>query len=68
MTLEITILMALTFYMNMVANMMPQSSQTPLIGIYFSCIMIMVANSVVSCPRLNCYVLHNAAALVFCTT
>ncbi len=45
-TLEITILMALTFYMNMVANMMPQSSQTPLIGIYFSCIMIMVANSV----------------------
>ncbi len=45
-TLEITILMALTFYMNMVASMMPQSSQTPLIGIYFSCIMIMVANSV----------------------
>jgi len=40
--------MALTFYMNMVSGMMPQSSETPLIGIYFSCIMVMVATSVVS--------------------
>ena len=65
-TLEITILMALTFYMNQaihfsiqlsiflqqgqlfqVSEMQPPSSETPLIGIYFSCIMIIVANSVV---------------------
>lgn len=46
-TLEITILMALTFYMNQVSEMQPPSSATPLIGIYFSCIMIIVANSVV---------------------
>ena len=44
-TLEISILMALTFYMNMVSSMMPESSQTPVIGIYFSCIMTMVASS-----------------------
>ena len=47
-TLEITILMSLTFFMNIVADMQPPSSETPLIGIYFSCIMIMVASSVVS--------------------
>ena len=46
-TLEITILMALTFYMTMVTDMVPQSSETPLIGIYFACIMIMVATSTV---------------------
>ena len=46
-TLEITILMALTFYMNMVSDLTPQSSDTPLLGIYFSCIMVMVAASVV---------------------
>ena len=46
-TLEITILMSLTFFMNMVTDMQPPSSETPLIGTYFSCIMIMVASSVV---------------------
>ena len=46
-TLEITILMSLTFFMNVVTEMVPPSSETPLIGTYFSCIMIMVASSVV---------------------
>ncbi|TRY67230.1 hypothetical protein TCAL_05369, partial [Tigriopus californicus] len=46
-TLQITVLMALTFYMNMVTELTPQSSETPLLGIYFSCIMVMVAASVV---------------------
>ena len=46
-TLEITILMSLTFFMNVVSDMQPPSSETPLIGTYFSCIMIMVASSVV---------------------
>jgi hypothetical protein len=40
--------MSLTFFMNVVSDMQPPSSETPLIGTYFSCIMIMVASSVVS--------------------
>ena len=47
LTLEITILMSLTFFMNVVSSMTPPSSDTPLIGIYFSSIMIMVGSSVV---------------------
>ena len=47
LTLCITILMSLTFFMNIVSDMQPPSSETPLIGTYFSCIMIMVASSVV---------------------
>jgi len=47
LTLCITILMSLTFFMNMVSAMMPPTSDTPLIGIYFSLIMVMVACSVV---------------------
>ena len=31
-TLEITILMSLTFFMNVVTEMVPPSSKTPLIG------------------------------------
>ena len=31
-TLEITVLMSLTMFMNMVAGMQPPSSETPLIG------------------------------------
>ena len=54
-TLEITILMSLTFFMNVVSDMQPPSSETPLIGTYFSCIMIMVASSVVS-SKLTCEV------------
>ena len=46
-TLEITVLMSLTMFMNMVSSMQPPSSETPLIGTYFSCIMVMVACSVV---------------------
>ena len=46
--LGITILMSLTFFMSVVSDMQPPSSETPLIGAYFSCIMIMVASSVVS--------------------
>ena len=38
--------MALTFFLNTVSDMMPPSSDTPLISTYFSCIMIMVASSV----------------------
>ena len=53
-TLEITILMSLTFFMNVVSDMQPPSSETPLIGTYFSCIMIMVASSVV-CICFNNY-------------
>ena len=45
--MEIIILMSLTFFMNVVSDMQPPSSETPLIGTYFSCIMIMVASSVV---------------------
>ena len=64
-TLEITVLMSLTFYLNQVRTnfrniylntvlefqvsaMQPPSSDTPLIGIYFSCIMVIVAVSVVT--------------------
>ena len=46
-TLEITVLMALAFFMNVISSMQPLSSETPLIGTYFSCMMIMVASSVV---------------------
>ena len=47
-SLEITILMSLTFFMQVVSDMQPPSSDIPLISKYFTCIMIMVASSVVS--------------------
>ena len=47
-SLEITILMALAFFMQVVRDMQPPSSQIPLISSYFTFIMIMVASSVVS--------------------
>ena len=34
LTLGITILMSLTFYMNMVSEMQPPSSETPILGMY----------------------------------
>ncbi len=37
----------LSFDSLQVSDMQPPSSETPLIGTYFSCIMIMVASSVV---------------------
>ena len=47
-SLEITILMSLTFFMQVVNDMQPPSSDIPLISTYFTCIMVMVASSVVS--------------------
>ena len=47
--------MSLTFFMNVVSDMQPPSSETPLIGTYFSCIMIMVASSVVCIKYINFY-------------
>jgi len=59
--LGITILMSLTFFMSVVSDMQPPSSETPLIGAYFSCIMIMVASSVV-CTILILNFHHRLAA------
>ena len=47
-SLDITTLMALTFFMQLVRGALPPSSDMPIIGIYFSLIMAMVATSVVS--------------------
>uniref|UniRef100_A0A2S2QPY4 Acetylcholine receptor subunit alpha-type acr-16 n=1 Tax=Sipha flava TaxID=143950 RepID=A0A2S2QPY4_9HEMI len=48
LTLEITILLSLTVFLNLVAESMPTTSEAvPLIGTYFNCIMFMVASSVV---------------------
>ena len=46
-SLEITILMALTFFMQVVSDMQPPSSDIPIISTYFTCIMVMVSCSVV---------------------
>ncbi|XP_049830723.1 acetylcholine receptor subunit alpha-type acr-16-like isoform X3 [Schistocerca gregaria] len=48
LTLDVTVLLSLTFFLNMVAETMPPTSERPLIGTYFNCIMFMVASSVVS--------------------
>ena len=45
-SLEITILMSLTFFMQVVRDMQPPSSHIPLISTYFTFIMVMVASSV----------------------
>ena len=47
-TLEITILVACVFFLNIVSDMQPPSSRIPLISTYFTCVLIMVACSVVS--------------------
>ena len=47
-SLEITILMSLTFFMQVVSDMQPPSSVIPLISTYFTSIMVMVASSVVN--------------------
>jgi len=48
LTLGVTILLSLTVFMNMVSEIMPNTSDAvPLIGTYFNCIMMMVASSVV---------------------
>jgi nicotinic acetylcholine receptor len=46
-TLEITILVACVFFLNIVSDMQPPSSNIPLISTYFTCVLIMVACSVV---------------------
>ena len=46
-TLEITILVACVFFLNIVSDMQPPSSRIPLISTYFTCVLIMVACSVV---------------------
>uniref|UniRef100_A0A8D9AHI9 Neuronal acetylcholine receptor subunit alpha-7 n=2 Tax=Cacopsylla melanoneura TaxID=428564 RepID=A0A8D9AHI9_9HEMI len=48
LSLDVTVLLSLTFFLNMVAETMPPTSERPLIGTYFNCIMFMVASSVVS--------------------
>ncbi|XP_064092152.1 neuronal acetylcholine receptor subunit alpha-7-like isoform X22 [Macrobrachium nipponense] len=49
LSLEITILLSLTLFLNMVSATTPATSESvPLIGTYFNCIMFMVASSVVS--------------------
>merc|ERR1719220_593892 len=48
LTLDVTVLLSLTVFMNLVSAIMPTTSDAvPLIGTYFNCIMMMVASSVV---------------------
>ncbi|KHJ96906.1 Neurotransmitter-gated ion-channel transmembrane region [Oesophagostomum dentatum] len=47
-TLEITILLSVCFFLSMVADMTPPTSEAvPLIGAFFSCCMLVVSASVV---------------------
>ncbi|VBB33888.1 unnamed protein product, partial [Acanthocheilonema viteae] len=47
-TLEITILLSISFFLSMVAEMTPATSEAvPLIGVFFSCCMLVVSASVV---------------------
>uniref|UniRef100_A0A0R3RWT7 Acetylcholine receptor subunit alpha-type acr-16 n=1 Tax=Elaeophora elaphi TaxID=1147741 RepID=A0A0R3RWT7_9BILA len=47
-TLEITILLSIVFFLSMVAEMTPATSEAvPLIGVFFSCCMLVVSASVV---------------------
>ncbi|VIO97033.1 Uncharacterized protein BM_BM2680 [Brugia malayi] len=47
-TLEITILLSIVFFLSMVAEMTPSTSEAvPLIGVFFSCCMLVVSASVV---------------------
>ena len=43
-----TILLSLTIFLNTVSEIIPITSDSPLIGTYFNCIMFMVASSVVT--------------------
>ncbi|XP_050522325.1 acetylcholine receptor subunit alpha-type acr-16-like isoform X5 [Daktulosphaira vitifoliae] len=60
MTLGVTVLLSLTFFLNMVCETMPPASELPLIGTYFNCIMFMVASSVVSTIMILNYHHRNA--------
>jgi len=48
LSLGVTILLSLTVFLNMVVETMPVTSDNPLLGTYFNCIMFMVASSVVT--------------------
>ncbi|XP_059080777.1 neuronal acetylcholine receptor subunit alpha-7-like isoform X5 [Tigriopus californicus] len=48
LSLGVTILLSLTVFLNMVSATMPVTSDNPLLGTYFNCIMFMVASSVVT--------------------
>ena len=61
-SLEITILMALTFFMQVVSDMQPPSSQIPIISTYFTSIMVMVAASVV-CIIVNVFFLTRKSCI-----
>jgi len=48
LTLDVTVLLSLTMFLNQVSDSMPKTSDAvPLISTYFNCIMMMVASSVV---------------------
>merc|ERR1719370_2849823 len=48
LSLGVTILLSLTIFLNTVSEIIPITSDSPLIGTYFNCIMFMVASSVVT--------------------
>merc|ERR1719346_807689 len=48
LSLGVTILLSLTIFLNTVSSIIPITSDSPLIGTYFNCIMFMVASSVVT--------------------
>ncbi|XP_059080775.1 neuronal acetylcholine receptor subunit alpha-7-like isoform X3 [Tigriopus californicus] len=48
LSLGVTILLSLTVFLNTVSETMPVTSDNPLLGTYFNCIMFMVASSVVT--------------------
>jgi len=48
LSLGVTILLSLTIFLNTVSAIIPITSDSPLIGTYFNCIMFMVASSVVT--------------------
>jgi len=48
LSLGVAIMLTVTIFATIVADMLPVSNNTPLIGTYFNCIMFMVASSVVT--------------------
>ena len=67
-TLEITILVACVFFLNIVSDMQPPSSNIPLISTYFTCVLIMVACSVVrNKSYLKFLKIFSKPRLIFCS-
>jgi len=48
LSLGVTVLLSLTIFLNTVSSIIPITSDSPLVGTYFNCIMFMVASSVVT--------------------